>query len=58
MVFLATTEARACDDHKDREVRAEGGVSVLGDVFARNWPRGAAVRVITSSVTDAPEAAT
>jgi nitronate monooxygenase len=51
--FLATNEAWAHDYHKDRVVRATGADTVLTDVFVLNWPRGAAVRVIGNSVTDA-----
>jgi nitronate monooxygenase len=51
--FLATEESWAHDYHKDRVVRAEGGDTVLTDVFVLNWPKGAAVRVIGNSVTDA-----
>lgn len=51
--FLATTEAWAHDYHKDRVVRADGADTVLTDVFVLNWPKGAAVRVIGNSITDA-----
>lgn len=51
--FLATTEAWAHDYHKDRVVQASGEDTVLTDVFVLNWPKGAAVRVIGNSVTDA-----
>lgn len=50
--FLATHEAWAHDYHKQRVVHAEGGDTVLTDVFVLNWPKGAAVRVIGNSVTD------
>ncbi len=52
-VFLATDEAWAHDYHKRRVVEAEGGDTVLTDVFVLNWPKGAAVRVIANSVTAA-----
>jgi len=51
--FLATTEAWAHDYHKERVVQAEGGDTILTDVFVLNWPKGAAVRVISNSVTEA-----
>ncbi len=51
--FLATTEAWAHDYHKRRVVEAEAGDTVLTDVFVLNWPKGAAVRVIGNSVTEA-----
>ncbi|WP_333815097.1 NAD(P)H-dependent flavin oxidoreductase [Tabrizicola sp.] len=51
--FLATEEAWAHDYHKRRVVEAEGGDTVLTDVFVLNWPKGAAVRVIGNSVTQA-----
>ena len=51
--FLATEEAWAHDYHKRRVVEAEGGDTVLTDVFVLNWPKGAAVRVIGNSVTGA-----
>lgn len=50
--FLATHEAWAHDYHKDRVVQAEGGDTVLTDVFVLNWPKGAAVRVIGNSITE------
>lgn len=49
--FLATEESFAHSYHKDRVVGADGSETVLTDVFVLNWPRGAAVRVITNSVT-------
>lgn len=49
--FLATTESFAHDYHKARVVAAEGGDTVLTDVFVLNWPKGAAVRVIGNSIT-------
>lgn len=51
--FLATTEAWAHDYHKRRVAEAEGADTVLTDVFVLNWPKGAAVRVIGNSITDA-----
>jgi len=51
--FIATDEAWAHDYHKRRVVEAEGGETVLTDVFVLNWPKGAAVRVIGNSVTGA-----
>jgi nitronate monooxygenase len=53
--FLATTEAWAHDYHKRRVVAADGADTVLTDVFVLNWPKGAAVRVIRNSVTEALE---
>lgn len=51
--FLATDESFAHPDHKQRVVEASGDDTVLTDVFVLNWPKGAAVRVIGNSVTDA-----
>ena len=51
--FLATRESFAHDYHKDRVVAAAGDGTVLTDVFVLNWPKGAAVRVIGNSITDA-----
>ncbi len=51
--FLATNESFAHPDHKQRVVEADGDDTVLTDVFVLNWPKGAAVRVIGNSVTDA-----
>ncbi|GHF74082.1 NAD(P)H-dependent flavin oxidoreductase [Seohaeicola zhoushanensis] len=50
--FLATQEAFAHPYHKSRIVEASGEDTVLTDVFVLNWPRGAAVRVISNSVTE------
>ena len=51
--FLATDESFAHYDHKRRLVAASGADTVLTDVFVLNWPRGAAVRVLRNSVTEA-----
>lgn len=51
--FLATSELFAHPEHKQRVVEADGNDTVLTDVFVLNWPKGAAVRVIRNSVTDA-----
>lgn len=51
--FLATEESFAHPSHKDRVVDADGEDTVLTDVFVLNWPKGAAVRTIGNSVTDA-----
>jgi nitronate monooxygenase len=51
--FLATTESFAHDMHKRRLVAAHASDTVLTDIFVLNWPRGAAVRVLANSVTDA-----
>jgi len=51
--FLATTESFAHDMHKHRLAAADGADTVLTDVFVLNWPRGAAVRVLANSVTEA-----
>lgn len=51
--FLATTESFAHPYHKDRVVAASGADTVLTDIFVLNWPKGAAVRVIANSVTEA-----
>ncbi|WP_108663783.1 NAD(P)H-dependent flavin oxidoreductase [Acuticoccus kandeliae] len=51
--FLATVEAFAHDYHKMRIVKSDGSDTLLTDAFVLNWPRGAAVRVLRNSVTDA-----
>ncbi|PWE31251.1 nitronate monooxygenase [Maritimibacter sp. 55A14] len=51
--FLATEESFAHPYHKARIAAASGKDTVLTDVFVLNWPKGAAVRVIGNSVTDA-----
>ena len=48
--FLATRESFAHDYHKDRVVQSPGE-TVHTDVFHRNWPKGAPVRVLPNSVT-------
>ena len=53
--FLATKESFAHPYHKSRIVDSTGDDTVLTDVFVLNWPKGAAVRVIPNSVTDALE---
>lgn len=49
--LIATHEAFAHAYHKQRLVEARGDDTVLTDVFHINWPRGARVRVLASSVT-------
>lgn len=49
--FLATTESFAHDYHKARIVEAGEGETVHTDIFHRNWPKGAPVRVLANSVT-------
>ncbi|MCX7561709.1 nitronate monooxygenase [Sulfitobacter sp. F26204] len=49
--FLATHEAFAHTEHKNRVVGSDGEDTVLTDVFVLNWPKGAAVRVIANSIT-------
>lgn len=51
--FLATEESFAHPYHKARVVAAGKDDTVLTDVFVLNWPKGAAVRVIANSITDA-----
>ena len=51
--FLATEESFAHPSHKQRVVEADGGDTVLTDIFVLNWPKGAAVRVIGNSITNA-----
>lgn len=51
--FLATDESFAHQFHKDRIIGAAASDTVLTDIFVLNWPKGAAVRVIGNSVTDA-----
>lgn len=49
--FLATTESFAHDYHKQRIVSARADETLHTTVFHRNWPPGAAVRVLPNSVT-------
>ncbi|MBU9399367.1 nitronate monooxygenase [Burkholderia multivorans] len=49
--FLATHESFAHAYHKQRIVDAHDGDTLLTDIFHINWPRGAKVRVLPSSVT-------
>ncbi len=49
--FLATEESFAHPYHKERVIAASGEETVLTDIFVLNWPKGAAVRVISNSVT-------
>ncbi|MBN3793095.1 nitronate monooxygenase [Burkholderia sp. Ac-20353] len=49
--FLATHESFAHAYHKQRIVDAREGDTLLTDIFHINWPRGAKVRVLPSSVT-------
>ncbi|MFX0544125.1 NAD(P)H-dependent flavin oxidoreductase [Roseovarius sp. S1116L3] len=51
--FLATEESFAHSYHKQRVVEADGEDTVLTDVFVLNWPKGAAVRVIGNTITEA-----
>ncbi|MDP0926376.1 nitronate monooxygenase [Paracoccus onubensis] len=51
--FLATDESFAHDYHKTRVTSATGEDTILTDAFVLNWPKGAAVRVIANSVTEA-----
>ncbi|RNF34737.1 NAD(P)H-dependent flavin oxidoreductase [Paracoccus methylarcula] len=53
--FLATDESFAHDYHKTHVTAATGTDTVLTDAFVLNWPKGAAVRVIGNSVTEALE---
>jgi len=53
--FLATEESFAHPYHKARVVDAARTDTVLTDIFVLNWPKGAAVRVIVNSVTEALE---
>ncbi len=50
--FLATEESFAHPYHKARIVESSGTDTVLTDVFVLNWPKGAAVRVIATSVIE------
>lgn len=50
--LIATHESFAHDHHKQRLLTARSGDTRLTDVFRINWPRGARVRVLASSVTD------
>ena len=50
--FLAATESFAHDLHKQRIVQATSDETVHTDAFVINWPKGAAVRVLRSNVTD------
>lgn len=49
--FIATHESFAHAYHKQRIVEAHEGDTLLTDIFHINWPRGARVRVLPSSVT-------
>ncbi|AXF24967.1 2-nitropropane dioxygenase [Burkholderia pyrrocinia] len=49
--FIATHESFAHAYHKQRIVDAHEGDTLLTDIFHINWPRGAKVRVLPSSVT-------
>ncbi|MPV60325.1 2-nitropropane dioxygenase [Burkholderia sp. HI2761] len=49
--FIATHESFAHAYHKQRIVEAREGDTLLTDIFHINWPRGAMVRVLPSSVT-------
>lgn len=49
--FLATHESFAHNYHKQRIVEAKADDTCLTDIFHRNWPRGAFVRVLENSVT-------
>ncbi|KVF67515.1 nitronate monooxygenase [Burkholderia vietnamiensis] len=49
--FIATHESFAHPYHQQRIVDARDGDTLLTDVFYINWPRGARVRVLPSSVT-------
>ena len=51
--FLASTESFAHDYHKQRLVAAAPGETVHTDLFVINWPKGAPVRVLKNSVTEA-----
>jgi nitronate monooxygenase len=51
--FLASTESFAHDYHKQRLVTAEPGDTVHTDLFVINWPKGAPVRVLKNSETEA-----
>lgn len=50
--FLATTESFAHDLHKQAVVGAASNETVRTDAFAINWPKGSAVRVLASPMTD------
>ena len=49
--FIATHESFAHPYHQQRIVDAREGDTLLTDIFHINWPRGARVRVLPSSVT-------
>lgn len=49
--FLATVESFAHDYHKERILKARPGDTVHTEIFHRNWPMGAPVRVLANSVT-------
>ncbi|WP_111735745.1 NAD(P)H-dependent flavin oxidoreductase [Roseovarius amoyensis] len=50
--FVAARESFAHDLHKDRIVAAAAEDTVHTDAFVINWPKGAAVRVLRTGVTD------
>jgi len=52
-VFLASPESYAHDYHKQRLVDAQPGDTVHTDLFVINWPKGAPVRVLKNSLTEA-----
>lgn len=49
--FLATRESFAHDYHKARILDAGAGETIHTEIFHRNWPEGAPVRVLENSVT-------
>jgi nitronate monooxygenase len=52
-VFLASPESYAHDYHKQRIVEAGSDQTVHTDLFVINWPKGAPVRVLKNSQTEA-----
>ncbi len=51
--FLASRESFAHDYHKQRLIDAKPGDTVHTDLFVINWPKGAPVRVLKNSQTEA-----
>jgi nitronate monooxygenase len=49
--FLASPESFAHEYHKQRVIEGKAKETILTNVFHINWPRGARVRVLQSSVT-------
>lgn len=51
-LFLVTAESNAHDFHKERVIGAQADDTRLCHDFYRNWPSGAAVRVLKNTITE------